>query len=241
MTSTPPLPTHDTYVVLPAGHWLFECANLILLLSYATPDLLRLRILLAAASVCFCFWAVFILKVSVDTLVWNFVFVLINGYRIWEILRKSRVILLDEDRQYIYSQFFGAGTISNLTTRQFKKLAKTASVKSFYRGDYYCKAGEYCDKLAIIIEGSASLINEEDQQEVMQVKPNQRYQVGLCEGSSGVISPLYLLNWQHIYMSYIYIFPSPPGNQKHCHTIYVITIVIVVMITKLSSLLSSSL
>ena len=60
----------------PANHWLFQCANVCLLLSYSAKDVLILRILLMGAGVFFVLWGSTVLGVAIDTICWNAVFVI---------------------------------------------------------------------------------------------------------------------------------------------------------------------
>ncbi len=61
-----------------ANALLFQIANAFLFLSYISINLLYLRIVLLLASVSFIVWAVVDLGVSIDTIVWNSIFFVLN-------------------------------------------------------------------------------------------------------------------------------------------------------------------
>lgn len=69
----------STIVLLPVHHWLYHVANCCLAISYLCTHILLLRLLLFTASICFMIWGSLILSISVDTVVYNSIFALING------------------------------------------------------------------------------------------------------------------------------------------------------------------
>ena len=97
----------DSWPILPANHVLFQIANIFLFLSYLSVNLLYLRIVLALAGLFFAIWylallmhlitrAIFVLRISLDTALWNSVFMAINIYRAVQIIYKSRPIEFED-------------------------------------------------------------------------------------------------------------------------------------------------
>jgi hypothetical protein len=78
--------------IMPPSHWTFQCANVFLLLSYLSTNMLQLRLTLACASTCFILWAIFVLNVSLDTTIWNFVLLCINLYQASAIIYARRPV-----------------------------------------------------------------------------------------------------------------------------------------------------
>ena len=89
----------------PANHWLFQCANSCLLLSYSARDVLILRVLLMCAGVFFVLWGGIILEGSVDTITWNSLFTAINALRATEVAWSRRPIRFERpEHEEIYQQ-----------------------------------------------------------------------------------------------------------------------------------------
>ena len=80
---------------MPPNHWLFQCANAFLLLSYLTRNMLQLRLTLSLASVCFSLWGALVLNFALDTVVWNFVLLCINLYQASVIIYAERPVRFD--------------------------------------------------------------------------------------------------------------------------------------------------
>jgi len=66
------------------------------------PNILILRLVLALASLCFALWGGIVLNISVDTVVWNLVFVVINLVHSGLLLYKMRPIKLKPDLDKAY-------------------------------------------------------------------------------------------------------------------------------------------
>lgn len=85
--------------LLPANSWLFQVANFFLLLSYLSVNLMFLRVVLILASLSFVFWGAFLLvrccspkvpgSYSLDTILWNSVFTLLNAVQVGRLLVRS--------------------------------------------------------------------------------------------------------------------------------------------------------
>jgi len=155
------------YVILPASHWLFQVASTLLLLSYATSSFLQLRILLAVASLLFIIWSIVVLKVALDSALWNLVFFVINFVRILEMLYNRRSVTFSHELELIFESLFSVGSPSTLERLEFKQLADISYIISLDVDDVYADAGDFCDRVGIIVEGAVS-VSIDDAVEVMR-------------------------------------------------------------------------
>ena len=105
----------------PANHWLFQLANTCLLLSYASKDVLALRVLLMLAGLFFVVWGSLAFpKIAIDTVSWNTIFCVLNAYRGSQIAWQRRPIHFEqEEHEEIYAEVFEPVGIGRL---QFKML-----------------------------------------------------------------------------------------------------------------------
>ena len=125
-------------VVQAPSHWLYQLANAFLLLSYISPNLLALRLLLAAGCVCFALWGVFVLAISVDTLVWNAFFAVVNLTQAGILIYHRRPIQLDPQLEAVYQHFFSKDGL-RMSRRDFKSLTQKAYVKALEAGDKFAQ------------------------------------------------------------------------------------------------------
>jgi hypothetical protein len=143
--------------VLPAGHWTFQLANAFLLLSYASPDVLFLRVVLLAAGFCFVMWGALVLSVAVDTVVWNGVFCVINGYRAAELAWARRPIRFEmAEHEEIYAEVFRPVGIGRV---QFKRLMEQGLMRKLRCGSTFIEAGNDATNLTLVYKGSFSVIS----------------------------------------------------------------------------------
>lgn len=141
--------------VLPPNHWLFQLANLFLLLSYLATSILVLRTVLLGAGLCFALWGGLVLNVSVDTVVWNAVFVVLNAAQIARLLAERRPVSFGDDLlETVYREKFGAGHY-NLSRRDFLALAKESKYVALAVGEDYVVPGDTAERLALLVEGEA--------------------------------------------------------------------------------------
>ena len=142
-----------TVMVKPAAdgqHWLFQLANTFLFLSYASRDLLMLRIVLMLAGFCFVMWGSLVLsKVAIDTVIWNAIFCLINAVRASELAWQRRPIKFDrEEHEIVYAQVFEPVGISRLN---FKLLIANSLLRTLRAGSTFIEAGNEATNLTLII------------------------------------------------------------------------------------------
>ena len=87
----------------PVNHWLFQVANSCLFLSFVSLDILLLRIVLAIGSLFFILWGALILDVSLDTVLWNSVFLALNtGFAVQIIYSRRPINFLRIEHEHLY-------------------------------------------------------------------------------------------------------------------------------------------
>eukprot|EP00755_Sulcionema_specki_P014176 Sspe_Gene.55982::Locus_30798_Transcript_1_1_Confidence_1.000_Length_1451::g.55982::m.55982/K21108/BVES; blood vessel epicardial substance len=155
--------------ILPANSWVFQLANVFLFLSYVSFDILVLRFVLAAASFCFCMWAWFVLKVSLDTFIWNGVFFLINVchgcYLLWQ---KRPVKFGSDELEQIYEEVFSTIGMSRM---DFKLLSDVGFVRTLKAGSTYVDQGGHTHYLSVLISGT--MVVTKDGTRVNDILPNE--------------------------------------------------------------------
>ena len=121
--------------IQPPSHWLFQLANCLLFVSYLSNNILALRLLLAAASLCFCLWGALILNISVDTTIYNAIFATINLTHAVIIIRHMLPVELPTQLQRLYTDWSAQ---LKLSRRDFNILTKVPAK--------FNPVGETCDK-----------------------------------------------------------------------------------------------
>lgn len=141
--------------ILPVGHWLFQLAQLLLLLSYLTTSVLILRTLLACAALCFVLWAWLVLAIAVDTTIWNIIFCVINTIQALILLLQKRPIKFKHSpHERIYQEMFRDVGVSR---HDFRQLAKMGYMRSSRAGSYYIEAGNIVNNLSLLYKGKLEL------------------------------------------------------------------------------------
>ena len=140
-----------------AQHWLFQLANTFLFLSYASRDVLMLRIVLMLAGFCFVMWgSVALAKVAVDTVVWNAIFCVINALRLAELAWQRRPIKFErEEHEEVYAEVFGPVGIGRL---QFKLLMQQSLLRSLRAGSTFIEAGNEATNLTLLYSGRMCIL-----------------------------------------------------------------------------------
>ena len=94
-------------MVLPANHWLYQLANVCLFFSFVSSDALFLRIVLAIAGLLFVLWGSVVLDTSLDTCLWNAVFLAINTIFAVKIIFSRRPIQFQRvEHERLYNVLF---------------------------------------------------------------------------------------------------------------------------------------
>jgi hypothetical protein len=186
-----------------ANHALFQCANACLFLSYLATDLLFLRFSLALASAFFVAWAIDVLDVSLDTALWNSVFLVLNVYKGAMIMYNRRPIVFDDEAlEKLYENLFLPLGVSRL---DFKGLAAEALVRRLRQGTIYLEAGNEAHQLSLIRSG-----------EMLVLDPGSR---GTTETVLNTIRPMEFVEspqWAALHDSASQSYSSLPG--KRCRS-----------------------
>jgi len=103
-------------------NYVYQLANVFLFISYVAPSPLALRINLAAAGLCFVLWGWIVLPFSIDTVLWNGVFMLINITQAILILWRRRPVHLNADQSMLYAAFFAPGKGHSMSRADFAQL-----------------------------------------------------------------------------------------------------------------------
>ena len=141
------------WVVQPPSHWLYQMANAFLLLSYLSPNLLALRLLLAGGCLCFALWGLLVLAVSVDTVVWNAFFCLVNLVQAGLLVYSMRPVQLDAPLEAVYAHFFNKEGL-RMTRGDFRRLThRQAYVKALEAGDTFALPGHTATALSLLLSG----------------------------------------------------------------------------------------
>jgi len=139
------------------NHWLFQLANLFLFLSYGSKDVLLLRLLLMGAGVSFVLWGWLVLAVSVDTVVWNSLFTVINAARAMEVAWSRRPIVLErEEHEEMYTELFQPVGIGRLA---FRSLMEQGLMRKIRAGTTFLEAGNDANNLTLIYSGTMNIIS----------------------------------------------------------------------------------
>jgi len=96
------------YVVLPANHWLWYVAQILLGMSFVATSLIVLRGLLACGFLLLLIWSIVELKVSVDSAVFSGVYMLINFFIMCKLLYARRHVQFDAQREELYTSLFSS-------------------------------------------------------------------------------------------------------------------------------------
>ncbi|KNC56257.1 blood vessel epicardial substance [Thecamonas trahens ATCC 50062] len=139
---------------LPPNHVLFQIANILLLASYASPNIFVLRCILAASSVFWVLWAWLILDVAVDTVIYNMMYLVLNLGHLAYLLYLRRPISFDSDHlEAVYTNVFGPGG-AGISRVDFLTLVKDkAFVRTLTPGSAFALAGNTPSDLTILIDG----------------------------------------------------------------------------------------
>ena len=113
-----------SYVIQPPSHWLYHLANIFLLFSYLSPNLLVLRILLAAGCLCFALWGLLVLAISIDTTVYNGFFFLINTAHALYLVYQLRPVEVDSELEAVWRAMFDGKDGLVMNRRDWKKLTE---------------------------------------------------------------------------------------------------------------------
>jgi len=159
----PGIPIVPHFVILPAAHWLLQISNTLLLISYGFKSILYLRIVLALASLGFILWSVFVLRLALDTILWNTAFFVINTGHVAKLLYDMRDIKFDPDKHFVWENVFYRHL--HMDKHTFKELTDCCHIRVLRQGEYYAKLGDAVDDLAVLIHGKLEVYEHEEGEE----------------------------------------------------------------------------
>ena len=113
-----------SYEIQPPSHWLYHLANIFLLLSYLSPHLLILRTLLAAGCLCFALWGLLVLAISIDTVVYNVFFFIINAAHAVYLIYQMKPVVLDSELEMVWRALFDGKDGLLMSRRDWKQLTE---------------------------------------------------------------------------------------------------------------------
>ncbi len=132
---------------------LFQLANVLFCLSYAVRDILWLRLLSVIAG--FSLLPYFLIGpkgCQNAPIFWQVVYILINGWNLFLLLRERRVIPLSADQERLRLLVF-----QDLSPREAHHLLSKAEWKSFSEGDVIIRAGVISEELVVLYRGHAGV------------------------------------------------------------------------------------
>ncbi|WP_166831497.1 cyclic nucleotide-binding domain-containing protein [Thalassoroseus pseudoceratinae] len=146
---------------------LFQLANVLFCLSYAVRDILWLRLLSVVAGFC-------LLPYFLDgpkgcqnaPIFWQTVYISINGWNLFLLLRERRVIPLSADQERLRQLVF-----QDLSPREAHHLLSKAEWKSFTPSDVIIQAGVISEELVVLFHGHAAV--EIDGNEIAALRDGQ--------------------------------------------------------------------
>lgn len=130
--------------------YLIHVANVIYLFSYLVRDILWLRVLTVIAALTLCGY--FLTFDLWPPIVWNGLFIAINGYHIRRLLLERRPVVLSEREQALYQLVF-----RTLTPREFRRLLAVGRWKAAGAGERLVEEGQRLDEVLVIARGAATV------------------------------------------------------------------------------------
>tara|TARA_B100001105_G_C22381266_1_gene439778 strand:+ start:646 stop:1584 length:939 start_codon:yes stop_codon:yes gene_type:complete len=146
----------------PINRWDFQIANLCLLLSYVSSNIIYLRIVIGLACLWFVTWSMTIGSGAlVDVAIWNYVMALINFGHAVKLFYDKRPIVFDEYREQIYLNTFD-GIMSR---KDYKILMKNSLYREIPKNRHYCQINDVCSNLSILVSGKVQILKFNDEGE----------------------------------------------------------------------------
>ena len=139
------------------NNWMFQSANICLILSYATKNILILRSVLTLACLWFMLWGVtFPNGVLIDGVAWNYIMMLVNLKHAIELFYEKMPIQFPIYLENIYQHMF----ITTMDRKAFKKLTDISFLRLIEKGKQYIETGDQCSSLCILYKGEMKVIRK---------------------------------------------------------------------------------
>lgn len=148
-------PYNTTCTWLPLNHYLFQLANICLVVTYFAPPnslngLFLLRLSLALAGIFFGVWGGLIIC-ALDTCIWNILFAIGNIIHMCYIFFKIRPRKFDEENEQLYTTVFEPLGVKRF---QYNRLARIGRVNIILRNECYATQNEPVkEQLGFLLRG----------------------------------------------------------------------------------------
>eukprot|EP00794_Sanderia_malayensis_P017687 gene17687-19455_t len=155
---------------LPANHFLFQLANICLVISYFVPDtmngLFMLRCSLGSSGLFFALWGWLILCAP-DTFIWNIAFMVFNyAHFIYLLVKIKRPRKFSTECETVFVELFEPLGVQRY---QFHSLAKKSFVLKLNSEATFAKTDTPVNETSILLSGSINVIK--DKQILHVIKP----------------------------------------------------------------------
>ena len=148
--------------IAPTNNAWYYLAQIAFLMSYLMTNTLILRLIAILGYVLFIIWSFSVLDMEVgiamDFLLFTFINIFINLKKIIELLYEKRPIVFDPFREKIYQAIFK--TI--MTRNEFQKFTKNSLLRDLKKDSFYCKTGDRCVSLSILIFGKLQIFTNNE-------------------------------------------------------------------------------
>ena len=153
-----------------ASNILYQCGQLLFLLSYWSTNILLLRIMTIIAYAFFIMWAISTGdKPSMDFYLYTIIFVILNIRKIVELLYKKRKIVFDDLREQIYVNTFKGF----MTRNEFKDLVNISLMREITKNAFYSKVNDKCNNLSILIKGKLRVYKTDENSKMTYINENE--------------------------------------------------------------------
>ncbi len=132
--------------------YLIHLANILILGSFLVRDMVWLRLLSVLAGVSFIFYFGSQAQPLWEPVVWNGLFIVINGVQIARLIRERRPVYLTEEQEQLRQLVF-----RSLKARDLLYLVDAGRWRELQEGERLCAQGEAMDELMVIYTGSAQV------------------------------------------------------------------------------------
>jgi len=96
-------------------------------------------------------------------IMWSFVIILVNFHHMVSIIYNKRPIKIDKLRENVYNNVFK----ELMTRHDYKILIKNSLIRNIPKGRYYCKSGDICNNLSVLISGQMEVIRDVENDDCM--------------------------------------------------------------------------
>lgn len=150
-------------------------ANILYLFSYLVRDILWLRIITVVATLCLLPYFYFRPQPLIEAIMWNFLFLFINGIQIYLLYLERRPVKLTENEEHLYLLAFRC-----LTKREFKSILEIGYWRNEPTKKILVEEGSTPKELIILVKGDVCVYKDGN--------PIANFHVGQFINESGIFS-----------------------------------------------------